>query len=285
MKICLHKPFPLFALILMISCKDSPEIVFPNHGYDFPKSVSSPDSNEFYYPIKNQLSTRDSFLNYQEHFFFNAFDEENLSIKPTSVPTVRFVYGGGLDYPVIIRMIPNAILIKKAFKGNFYPNYDYSKLTSIEKLHLSYLKSFFGIDNIDSHIPRWKKWDSLTKVYPKLRDAAYYNYLLTKAEIPNTDPLQYHTTRISISDKTYFKLIKAINESDFWNGKLKRDCVVDWTDGTGYALEINTGKKYNVIFSTIGCPDNETKITKVCQDMINLCGLGKDIQVFNMEIK
>lgn len=270
--------FAIFVTTFLLtqSCHEANDISFPNYGFDFPKSVSPHDSDEFYYPLKNISSKRDSILNYQSHYLFNAYDEENLSISPTEVPTIRFTYAA-MSYPVIIKLTPNTIILKQGYKGDFIPYYGVTNLTEIERLF--FYNNYFGYDSSNLSAGKLRKWDSLIQVYPTFNDPAYYNYVLDKAELPNTNPLKYHTKRIHISHSTYVSLVNSINGSDFWTGKINRDCNPGWTDGGGYILEVNTGKKYNVIFCTLGCPINDT-IPKFCQDLINLTGLKEEIQLY-----
>jgi len=258
------------------SCRDGSDISFPDYGYNFPKGVSSHDSNEFYYPLKNISSSKDSILLYQDHYLYNAYSEQNLSIGPAEVPTIRLTYMS-MSYPVIIKLIPNTIIVKQGYKGWFFPEYGVTSLTPTEQLFFHSNQYRYDSSNIQT--TRWRKWDSLIKVYPMFKNPAYYNYVLNKAELPNTDPLKYHTKRIHISHSTYVSLVNSINKSDFWTGKINRGCDPGWTDGGGYNLEVNTGKKYNVIFCTLGCPINET-IPKFCQDLINLTGLKEEIRFY-----
>jgi hypothetical protein len=268
--------FFIITVLLTISCHEANDVSFPNYGFDFPKNVSSHDSNEFYYPLKDILSRRDSILNYEFHYLYNAYNEDNLSIRPAEVPTIRFTYAA-MSYPVIIKLTPNTIIIKQGYKGWLAPQYGITKLTPTERLF--FYSNQFRYDSSNLQTTRWREWDSLIKVYPMFNVPAYYNYVLNKAELPNTDPLKYHTKRIHISHTTYVDLVNSFNTSDFWTGKVNRDCKPGWTDGGGYILEVNTGKKYNVIFCTLGCPINET-IPKFCQDLINLTDLGEEIQLY-----
>lgn len=263
--------------LLTFSCHEANDVNFPNYGFDFPKTVSSHDSNEFYYPLKDILSSRDSILSYESHYLYNAYNEENLSIGPSEAPTIRFIYVS-MDYPVIIKLTPNAIIVKKGHKGWFLPEYAATKLTPTEQLF--FYSNQYRYDSSNIQTTRWRKWDSLIKVYPMFKDPAYYNYVLNKATIPITDPLKYQTKQIRISHSTYARLINSINESGFWRSKVKIDCDKDWMDGAGFSLEANTGKKYNVVFREVGCSDNERKILSACQDLINLTDQKEQIRLY-----
>lgn len=267
------------AIVLSInSCKDSNDVSFPNYGFDFPKNVSSHDSNEFYYPLKDILSSRDSILSYEAHYLYNAYDEENLSIVPAKVPTIRFIYET-LDYPVIIKLTPNTIVIKKGYKGWFLPEHAATKLTPTEQLF--FYSNQYRYDSSNLQTTRWRKWDSLIKVYPMFKDPAYYNYVLNKAEIPIRDCFKYHTKRVHIPHSTYISLIDSINESGFWTSKAQLHCDIGWMDGAGFCLEINTGKKYHVIFREQGCAGNERKILSACQELINLTDQKEKIRLYS----
>jgi hypothetical protein len=269
--------FFVAAVLSINSCQNRNNVSFPNYGFDFPKTVSSHDSNEFYYPLKKISSRRDSILNYQSHYLFNAYDEENLSISPTAVPTIRFTYAA-MCYPVIIKLTHNTITLKQGYKGDFIPYYGVTNLTATERLF--FYNNYFGYDSSNLSSGKLRNWDSLTQVYPMFKDPAYYNYVLNKAELPNTDPLKYHTKRIHISHSAYVSLINAINKSGFWTTKLKLKCDLEAFDGGGFILEVNTGKKYNVIFREEGCSANERKILSACQDLVNLTDQKEEIQLY-----
>lgn len=269
--------FFIITVLLAISCHEANDVSFPNYGFDFPKSVSSHDSNEFYYPLKDIFSSRDSILSYEVHYLYNAYDEENLSIGPAEVPTIRFIYEA-MSYPVIIKLIPNAIIIKQGYKGWFLPEHAATKLTPTERLF--FYSNQYRYDSSNLQTIRWRKWDSLIEVYPMFKDPAYYDYVLSKSALPITEPLKYHTKETRIPHSTYVSLIKTFNESGFWNAKVKIDCDKDWMDGAGFSLEANTGKKYNVVFREVGCSGNERKILSACQDLISLSGLKKEIKLY-----
>lgn len=262
---------------MTISCHEANDVSFPNYGFDFPKSVSSHDLNEFYYPLKDILSSRDSILSYESHYLYNAYEEENLSIGPAKVPTIRFIYET-LDYPVIIKLTPNSIIVKKGFKGWFLPEHAAVKLTPTEQLF--FYNNQYRYDSSNLQTTRWRKWDSLIKVYPMFKDPAYYNYVLNKAEIPITDSLKYHTKRIRIPHSTYVRLINSINGSGFWKSKVQLPCDIGWMDGAAFCLEGNTSKKYHVIFREQGCSGNERKILSACQELINLTDQKEQIRLY-----
>jgi len=173
--------FFVLAILLINSCQDHNDVSFPIYGFDFPKNISTHDLNEFFYPIKDILSSRDSILSYQSHYMFNAYNEENISINPSKVPIIRFTYQC-MNYPVIIKLIPNIIIVKEGYTGWFFPEYDPSKLTPTEKLF--FFNNYFGSDSSGLSPKRWRKWDSLTKLYPLFKNSAYYNYILNKAKMP-----------------------------------------------------------------------------------------------------
>lgn len=216
-------------------------------------------------------------MSYEAHYLYNAYDEENLSIGPAKVPTIRFIYET-MDYPVIIRLTPNTIIVKKGYKGWFLPEHVATTLTPTERLF--FYNNRYRYDSSNIQKKGWRKWDSLIKVYPMFKDPAYYNYVLHKAEIPITDSLKYRTKRIPILHSTYASLINSINESGFWTGKVKFDCNIDDTDGSGFILEVNTGKKYHVIFREEGCAGNERKILSACQELINLTDQKEQIRLY-----
>jgi hypothetical protein len=128
------------SICFAVGCQEKAAIKFPDYGFDFPGRVSAHDSNEFHYPLKDLLSTRDSIFSYEAHYLYNAFDEQNLSIGPAPVPTVRFIYES-LSYPVIIKLLPDAIIVKQGYNGEFRPDYDRSKLSATEQLFFYY---YFG---------------------------------------------------------------------------------------------------------------------------------------------
>lgn len=77
-------------------------IIYPKGGYPYPKQIAPLDLNQYYYPIKDVVSKRDSLPESYAYIFFQAYDEPNISLKPQPIETFRLSYGEPLAGETII---------------------------------------------------------------------------------------------------------------------------------------------------------------------------------------
>jgi hypothetical protein len=154
------------------------------------------------------------------------------------------------------------------------------QLDTIAQLHLRLLNRFFPIEETDRSSKYKAYLDSMTNVYPELLDRAYYHKLYDKSFIKTTKKFKYKTSNIALSGKEYASLIKELNESGFWTLPYVLDCTrqYDIADGSVFTFEANTQSKYQCV-RVYGCPNNETPFTIVCQKIIHLAKLDREVDL------
>lgn len=105
-------------VLLQVSCHgvDKKNIVYPDGGYQYLHAVTAKDSNFYFYPIKDFLSPKDSVIAAYKKYFYQAFDEPNLSLSPSKESVFRFAFDAG-QRSVVIVFKENEMIIKKAIKG------------------------------------------------------------------------------------------------------------------------------------------------------------------------
>ena len=262
---------PLFAII---SCNDD-EIVYPAGGYDYPQYVEDKDTTFHFYPLKDILSTKDSFETANSYSFLQGFNEYNLSLRPNDKPIFRLTFYGAPT--TIITLLPDEIIVKEFISGAWYQSPDTIKLSSREKKHFDILERFFPLN--DTSYKKWKKiyLDSLSKANPELLDPNYYKYLLEKTEVYK-GKFKYSSKKIPITKKTFIYLVSQINSSGYWQLPFDNWCKYIPNDADGFMLEANTPKKYNVVKS-VSCSDDSTKYTKACQELIKYAQMDSVINL------
>jgi hypothetical protein len=264
----------LIPLFTIISCDDD-EIVYPDGGYDYPRYVEVKDTTFYFYPLKDILSTKDSFEAANSYSFLQGFNEYNLSLRPNDKPVFRLTYYG---YPTaIITLLSDEIIVKEFTSGALYQLPDTIKLSNREKKDFDILERFFPLN--DTSYKKWKKiyLDSLSKANPELLDPNYYKYLLEKTGVYK-GKFEYSSKKIPITKKTFDYLVNQINRSGFWQLPFENWCDNIPTDVDAFVLEANTSKKYNVV-NSLSCPDDSTKYTKACQELIKYAQMDNAIKL------
>jgi hypothetical protein len=131
----------------------------------------------------------------------------------------------------------------------------------------------------DTSYKKWEKiyFDSLSKIYPELLDPNYYKYLLDKSS-SDKEKFEYSLQRIPIKKKRFLSLVNQINESEYWQLPFDNWCNHPPSDAGGFTLEVNTPKKYNVVF-TLSCPADSTKYIKACQELVKYAKMDDEIKL------
>jgi len=267
---------PLFiSSLAIISCNDD-EIIYPDGGYDYPKYVEVKDTTFYFYPLKDILSTKDSFETANSYSFLQGFNENNLSLRPNEKPIFRLTYNGAP--PAIITLLRDEIIVKEFINGAWYQSPDTTKLSSREKKHFDILERLFPLN--DTSYKKWKKiyLDSLSATNPELLNPKYYKYLLEKTGVFSKSEFEYSSKKISISKKAFDNILDQINKSGFWQLPFDNWCDNYPTDVSGFLLEANTPKKYNVV-NSVSCPDDSTKYTRACQELIKYAQMDSVIKL------
>ncbi|HMK17659.1 MAG TPA: hypothetical protein VK492_05670 [Chitinophagaceae bacterium] len=262
-------------LFVVISCKDD-EILYPDGGYDYPKHVEDKDTTFYFYPLKDNISTEDSFKTANTYSFLNGFDEYNLSLRPNDKPTFRFTYFGSPT--AVVTLFQDQIIVKELIKGFWFDVPDTTKLSSKEKIHFDILERFFPLN--DTSYKKWKKiyLDSFAAADPELLDPNYYKYLLDKTGAIGINKFEYSLKKVPITKKTFVYLLNQINRSGYWQLPFENWCDNIPTDVNGFMLEANTPKKYNAV-NSLSCPDDSTKYTRACQELIKYAQMDSIIKL------
>lgn len=253
----------------LFSCKNS--LKFPEGGYNYPNYVNKKDSGFLCLPLIDFFTKKDSFLiGFEGKHILQSFDEPNLSLCSRGKTIFRLIDGSSfIDSFTIITLTENKIIVKRKIHGFPYPvGGDTSKLSELEKLHYRILNFNFPIDQsrLEKRKPEYA--DSLTKIYPQLLDANYYEYLITKSNISGNEKFEYSTKVIPISNNTFLHLIDLINSSEYWSLPHHIKCKNETTDGDGFILEANTPQQYKIVFAEDYCPDEYPKFKKACKELI-----------------
>jgi hypothetical protein len=267
--------FRLFPLVIAL-CGCSSIVRYPPGGYNYPDFVSKSDSDNYFLPIKNIVPRKDSLLYIQTHYLYQSFDEPNLSIKPIGADRFRLFYGGGLNWPVVITLTPDEIVVKTCKSGSPYPPEDLGQLTELERFHYRILEYRYPIDESLRRTVFKKNLDSLINLYPQLRSPAYYSYLLNKAIARKNWHFVYAENRISISLRQFKYLVNLIDSAGYWTLPYSIGCSEVANDAGGFTLEANTATKYNVV-TRVECADSAMKFAMACQELVNYAHMGNKV--------
>jgi len=254
-------------------------IKYPKGGYEYPKNVSVNDTNLYYYPIKDIESKKYAFGDYYSYLLYESFEEPNLSIKPFAQDVFRLTYSNAFGDHVIIILKNGSLKVKEGNTDYLYEDRT-DEMDTIEQLHLRLLQRFFPIEEIGKSSRHRKYLDSMTKVYPKLLDPAYYHELNQKSFWKKAKTFKYRISTIALSKRVYTSLIKELNASGFWTLPYVLECAeaADIADGFEFTFEANTETKYQFV-RVHGCPNNETPFTMVCQKIVHLAKLDREVDL------
>jgi hypothetical protein len=269
------KYFYLYLFILFNSCKAQTK--YPEGGFDYPKNIANSDTNFYYYPLKDIEPIKAAFQDSYAYLFYQPFNEPNLSIKPQKHETFRLTYSPVFGKSIIISLTEDSVVVKKGSPHIIY-NEDTSQLTEIEKFHLNLLKRRFPIDTTGKK-PNVKHYlDSLTRLYPELLDPAYYHKLYEKTIARSGENFAYSKIKIPITKKQFDSIVAQINSSGYWTLPYNIECDDPPMDGYGFTLEANTKEKYKIV-SAIGCPSDTTMFPKICQKIVELASMDKELKL------
>lgn len=246
-------------LIWTSSCQinDEPTIRFPSGGHSYVKEVPVTEHNNYFYPIKYLLSRKDSLENaFYLPYFYSAFDEPNLSIRPTASPIFRLTFQSSyIGYVAVITLTDDKIIVKEKKTGHPNPYPDPDKLNSLEREHLLLLKRYYPVGEYSEISNRKKLLDSIGLVYPKLHDPKYYFLLLDKSKAFDADSFMYITWTIPISQKLYRTLIDSFNQSGYWKMNYwERGCLGKTMHSDDFSLEAATPEKFQIV-NFAECPE------------------------------
>jgi hypothetical protein len=270
-------------LFTILRCKNEP-IIYPDGGYAFINTDTIKDKSFPYFPIRDSVDIYDSLAGiFHETTIRTLFNEPNISLEPAKTEIFRLSISGFSIPYYFFTLTDRTIIAKKGLDFEIYSN-NKSKLTPLEKFHYEYLSvnSYMIYEKSDSlkKTRRQLYADSLVKIYPELKSVPYFIYLFQKVNYPISKSFKYETRTISLSNDIYKNLIGKINKSGYWKLPLHLECDNggEATDGYGFSLEANYGKKYNRVGSSY-CPNELTDFTQACQQIINYAHYENEITI------
>lgn len=270
------KIFLLIAFLFITGCQNG--IKYPDGGYDYPKNISPKDTNFYYYQIKHIPSEVNKLGRDYQFLFYRPFNEPNLSIAAQKKETFRLTCSSPHGQSIIINVTEDSLIIKRGYPpSNVYAHY--SNLTKLEEYHLYLFHKFFPIDTANKTHQHYKYFDSLVKLYPEILSKDYYNKILDKTIMTSGEKFEYETTRLAITANQFTTLVKQINNSGFWSLPHRAECDEQSADGESFTLEANTRKKYKFVNRSVGCPSETSNFPKICQIIIKLSKLNKEISL------
>lgn len=269
-----------FLLIMASACQPKEEIAFPVGGLNYPRHVTGQDSSFYIYQYKDSLDVLDSLRTADYgRYFLRGFDEANLSIAPQSETVFRFIYEVWVSQPVVIKLTQNKLIVKQGLGGWLYPDFNIDRLNEDDQAQLNRSEWYFRIGYEKIKLPLWLSYfDSLLRRYPNLQDINNYAALRQKAIVYQHEKYRYSTAVIAISKTQYNSIVEKISASGFWSMRRESNCKNVPTDAGGFSLEANTANHYKIV-SSASCPDDTRKFTIVCQEIVNLAGLGQKIRL------
>lgn len=269
-----------YTLVIILAGCHNEHLKYPEGGYNYIKPVTKEDSNFMYLPARAAMSKKDSFkVALFDPGFYKIFKEPNLSLGPWHTDIFRFYYSGVEDINVMISVTENEITVKlrdTTFAPMFY---DRSKLNELETFHLQLLDRNFPLDDT-GHKPYKRRYlDSLVSVYPQLLDPGYYAGLYKKIWPYDSVSYNHVIKKIKITGSSFKELVTAINNSGYWKLAFDHQCKGgQLTGASGIGLEANTRTKYHIV-TTVACPADTSAFIKACQQLVNLAGMQKEIQL------
>ena len=267
----------LYLILLLVACH--PKANYPPGGYPYPEHVADKDTDFYYYPLRDKLSRRDSFLAAGDSLMFKAYNEPNLSLKSMPSPVYRLVYEAfRIPRVLIITLTPSEITVKKDTAGErTREEEDTSRLEPAERWQVRFMEINCPFDGQYTE-KRRHRVDSILALYPQLRDPVYYQHVRQKELVPLRGAFGYLTLKIPLTAKEYQYLVELINASGYWQMPNTHRCTEDFTDGDGFSLEANTPDKYNVVAGPI-CPNDSSMYHKACQELIHYAKMDKYINL------
>jgi hypothetical protein len=240
--------FIITIVFAIAGCKSS--ITFPDAGYTYLTKINPEDSNFYLLPLKDSIPSIDSFdLVTGTKEFFDAFNEPNLSLAPLASPIFRFVYESFGEYPVILVLTKNELIVKQAISGMPGTWVNTQKLTRLEQQHLHYYKTYYRWYKPSRYqrSPATPYYKAFPEKYPRLKNIEYYKELLDKASDTGEYKFQYTTRKLPLSNRKFKHLVNEINNSGYWNLP-DHPCKASGTDGFGFMFEANGPSRYKVVF-------------------------------------
>ena len=281
--------FLFITLLILFACKSHEEmnIVYPEGGYPYLKTISSRDSNNYFLAARHLMPDKDSFLAFDSKYFFQGFNEENLSLYSPKDDIFRFTFECGFcGKAAIINLTKTKIVIKKNREGYAGITIDRNLLSPLEKEHFYLFERYYPFT--DSKYPEKYKerytlfFDSLIKIYPQLLDQEYFEKLRLKASIIHKMPVKYIEAKIPITNEKFKFFVTLLNNSGFWQRSYRNDCASAPMDGDGFIIEAATKRKYHFMNADYCQGDfHDNDIRKMLTELLSY--IHFDLEAFYVE--
>ncbi len=267
-------------IIILFSCKDAP-IIYPDGGYAFINTDTIKDKSFPYFPVRDSMTTRDSlYCALEESQILKNFDEPNISLEPSAKEIFRLSVDG-MCPTYFFTLTDGKIIAKKGLQNQLFERPE-NKLSeneqSLFQILYWYMVKMEQTQEINikqqKSIVLQKQLDSCKKI----GIANCYKFLFEKSTFSLSKPFKYETRIITLPDHTYKELINNINKAGYWKLPLHLDCANPPSDGVGFSLEANNGKRYNMVASG-DCCDPSSDFKKACQEIINYAHYEKEIKI------
>lgn len=268
--------FAIFSF-LVLSCNiQNKQIKLPDVGYLFPEQINPKDSSFPFYPIRSLEPVLDStFDAFYMKKLLEAFNEENISLRPQKKPLFRIIIFKSTQPTYFIRISEYEIQIKEGLRVD-YLHEKTDNLSTIEQDHFGLLNAGVPLSKrIKESSPTMKrKLDSLIRLYPELLKDEYYQYLMSKAFVPLDKPFTYSTKTLRFNNTNFMDIVNSLYAAGYWHLPMNLNCNNAPTDGNQFILECNSGTKYNVV-KFWSCGDDPTAFEKTFDKIIRYAQLPK----------
>ena len=266
----------LFVVICLVSCTTH-ERNFDG-AVKYLSKINADDSNYYCLPYKDSLNKKGQFNGYYDYIFYKRFGGQNLSLKPIEKETYRLIYSDTYkSYSITIN--EDSIIISKSINHLGYYQTDSTKLSILERDHLRILQFNFPIEEKILDYPlRKQRLIILVKKYPKLLDEKYYHNILDKSMTIDGTDFKDEKTKFKISKTKFKNIVEVIDDLGYWKMPFNFSCPDAPMDGDGFSLEANTKNCYKFVGSS-SCPSDNSNFPKICQKIIELAGLEKQISL------
>lgn len=254
----------------------------PEGGYHYPDHFSDEDTLVFFYPLKDSISSRDSFeLSMYTTLLFGSFEEPNLSLVPPEKPLYRMVYIPSIiGNTTIITLHEHMLEVKEIKQGGPTPWVDTENLDSLEREHLHILESYFPIEKYEGKIWTKNYLDSLAKASPELLDVNYYRNLVESNRIVFDDIFAYNKREVPLTKEQYSDLVNLIDKSGYWKMKPSISCPAAPMDGHTYIFEAATKYKYNFVEYYAECNDKPSDFLLLIRELMRISGVEESEEKF-----
>ena len=285
----MRNTFTLLFAVFLFACQSDNQLQFPEGGYPYREKTTSSDSSFYFVPIKDAISTRDSFYAaFYGYHFHQSFDEPNLSLQPPDKPIFRFTYENSyVGYGAVLTMTEKEIILKEVKTGYPIPLRNQEMLNETEQNHYWFLWEHFPIPEYRQQNIKQKPWrvhyvDSITATSPKLLNPAYFLQLWDKTIDYGDEPFTYKQWQVPLTAKKFRHFVDIINNSGYWKmHPVTNNCPGEFTHPDGFSLEAIVPSKYHIVNYT-QCYNDTTRFAKACDELIKYAKLDESMKQWHI---